>query len=484
MNQLRPLANDLTQWARRDPAVRALMWYGSFARGDWSVGSDLDVLVLHDSCASHEEVVTSLLSSLGGRARFVSRAGSRREAAIWVDAVMTKVDLHLGTEHEHFAWITESPDIAPPRVIAAVDKRDECGDMVARAAKPIHRDITSLAAEEIEKFLIGFEACSAAHRRSDGYQFYFHYNLALHRLARLVELSRGRSPAAGGALGPAFLFLPKLLLSRRMSLDEQRRWRAMKGTLYLPEANASKREIAAVFLTIVQELSRQVSLRRNPAELQSFLNAIIRRDLLFNVRDFADAFGGRVRPGRLFRASALTRWRDEPALREWLDERRIRTIVDFRHPSEMNEAVDSYPSDLLQDRRYVNLPLSGEPRRDHVPPPASMGPHYAGMFQEHVAAVVAGLREIAGMDDGAAVVHCHVGKDRTGWFCATVAWLLNLPMDEIEHDYMLSGQAVEAAAIQHFCSTVLQAGVAEKALRAGGFTETDRERLCRWLLTV
>ncbi|HUF51139.1 MAG TPA: nucleotidyltransferase domain-containing protein [Longimicrobiales bacterium] len=46
----------LTAWAQavrvREPAVRAVGYFGSYARGDWGPGSDLDVIIVRDDAAS------------------------------------------------------------------------------------------------------------------------------------------------------------------------------------------------------------------------------------------------------------------------------------------------------------------------------------------------------------------------------------------------------------------------------------------------
>jgi hypothetical protein len=43
----------------------------------------------------------------------------------------------------------------------------------------------------IDKFIYEFESCSGMHRRSDGYQFYFFYNIALQVAIQLNHLSKG-----------------------------------------------------------------------------------------------------------------------------------------------------------------------------------------------------------------------------------------------------------------------------------------------------
>lgn len=474
MRHLQQLGEDLIAWGRREPRVRAIMWYGSMARGDANAHSDLDAVVVFREGTNVTDIVRSCAKSLGHRVRACSHIESRGEATLWVDEPMTKVDLQLVGALESLAWLADSPDITPPRLVVALDKEAICGALAERAARPVTRDVKQLTDEEVEKFLVAFEACSAAHRRSDGYQFYFQYNIALHRLARLVELSRGE---------PVYLYLPKLLLPRHMSLPEQIRWRELRGTIYLPEANEAKRRLAASFVETVAELSSRVPCLRTVDELRGFLDAVILRDLFFNVRDFADAYEGAVRRGRLFRTSTLTRWQDEPSLRKWLADRDVRTIIDFRNPVELAEAKARYPAELLTNIRYVSLPLSGPPRPDATPKPKDAGRAYERLFFAQAANVVQAMREIAGNREGSTVVHCHVGKDRTGWFCAALGMLLGLPDEQVIHDYMHSGQGVEASAVRYFIQAVRDAGGVRHTLEQAGLTDEDRQRLTKALLT-
>ncbi len=474
MKHLQQLGEHLVAWGLAEPRVRAILWYGSMARGDAGVHSDLDAAIVIEQGSEPEEVVRSCTMWFGHRLQAHTHVASRAEVCLWLDNSMTKADLYLARSVDELAWLADSPDIVPPRLATALDKDRRCGAMVARAAQDISRNLLPLVNEEVEKFLVAFEACSAAHRRSDAYQFYFQYNLALHRLARLVELARGT---------PVYLFLPKLLLPRRMSLPEQLRWRELRGTLYLPEANQAKRRLADSFLATFGEISVRLGCRRKPADLAGFLNAVIDRDLFFNVRDFADAYSGAVRPGRLFRTSTLTRWQAEPLLKRWLAQRNVQTIVDFRHPAELTEESARYSTDLLAGIRYVSLPLSGAPQPSTVNSPWDAGRAYEQLFFEYSGNVVKALKTVAEDTEGSTVVHCHAGKDRTGWFCAALALLLDLPEDQVVHDYVLSGQGVEASAIQHFIESVARAGGVSEVLTQAGLSEDDRRQLRASLLT-
>lgn len=468
MKHLRLLAEVLLQWGNHEPRVDAILWCGSTARGDSGPTSDLDTVVLHvDGCASLD-VFRSLLAHLGNRPSFSTFVPGSGEATVWVDPQLTKIDLHFGSDPEDFAWLADCPDVPIPRLVVGYDPGNRCARIVERATTELSRSVPDLLNAEIEKFLCGFEAASSAHRRSDGYQFYFHYNLALHRLARIVELLRG---------DPVYMFLPKLLLPKRMPLEEQKIWRELRGSIYLPEANGLKRRLAERFLEAIDDAHSNHKIDRRRDEAEAFLRAVLQRDLFFNVRDFADAFEGKVRPGVLFRASTLTRWGDEPALAEWLRENRVRRIIDLRKADEMETATGHYPGGLLADIKYFHAPMGGPPLHPDLPPSSpETGDAYIQMFKAERSAIVEAIKAIVGCESGATVIHCHAGKDRTGIVCAVVALLLDLPRTDVVADYMLSGQGVTEQAIERFLAWFEQAA-ARQSLCSDGVDEALISRL-------
>jgi protein tyrosine/serine phosphatase len=363
-----------------------------------------------------------------------------------------------------------SIDVPAPRFVAVLDKDQACGELLRLASVPGGKDPAALVDGEIEKFLVGFEAASNAHRRSDGYRFYFEYNLALHRLARLVELARGNGD---------YLFLPRMLLSGRLGHQEQIEFRDLHGVLYLPRAPEQKRKLAGAFLKIVRELAVRFPLRRSTESMASFLAAVQSRDLFFNVRDFAAAFGGQVRSGRLFRTSTLSRWAGTPELDGWLARHRVVKVVDFRDPEEAAAALP-YPSNLEERFAVCSLPLSGRPIVTEAPEP--LGEVYYRQFRSHLDNVVAALRIVAEPRDGAVAVHCHVGKDRTGWFCATIGLLLGIDEERIVDDYLRSGQGTQEEAIRTFLALVASAGGATRLCAAAGFGPDEVGALRRRLI--
>jgi hypothetical protein len=455
MRDLKELAEVVRAWAANEDRVRALLWYGTQALGTFSPFSDIDAAILHRGHAS--DVVESLRQHLGQRVRECVHVHGRGEAALWVDEALTKIDLRLVADPGELHAMATSMDVPAPRFFAVLDKDHACGELLRLASVPGGKDPAALVDAEIEKFLVGFEAASNAHRRSDGYRFYFEYNLAFHRLARLVELARGDGD---------YLFLPRMLLSGRLDHQEQIEFRDLHGVLYLPRASEQKRKLSGAFLKIVRELAVRFPLRRSVDSMASFLAAVQGRDLFFNVRDFAAAFGGQVRSGRLFRTSTLSRWAGTPELDGWLTRHRVVQVVDFRDPEEAAAGLP-YPSGLAERLAVSSLPLSGRPIATEAPEP--LGEVYYRLFQAHLDNVVAALRIVAEARDGAVVVHCHVGKDRTGWFCATIGLLLGLDEERIVDDYLRSGQGTREESIRIFLARVNAAGGATRLCAAAGF---------------
>lgn len=470
MRHLIELSETVRQWAETEDRVRALLWYGTQALGTFTVFSDVDVAVVHRD--SSGEVVDSLRQFLGSRVRECVHLDGRGEAALWVDDALTKIDLRLVGAVADLRAMANSLDVPAPRFVAALDKDRSCGEILREAEVRRTRDPSTSADEEIEKFLVGFEAASNAHRRSDGYRFYFEYNLALHRLARLVELARGNGE---------YLFLPRMLLSKRLGKQEQAEFRALHGVLYLPEAPTQKRRLAAAFLQVVEELRTRYLLRRPVEALRTFLDKIQSRDLFFNVRDFADAFAGSVLPGRVFRTSTLSRWIGTPELDGWIERHRVVKAVDFRNPEEAATTLP-YSSGLAERLAVVSLPLSGRPRTSSAPVTQSLGQMYYRQFRAHLDNVVAALRVLAEPRDGAVAVHCHVGRDRTGWFCATLGLLLGLEEELIVDDYLRSGQDTRDESIRDFLALVAGDGGAASLLAVGGLQQAEVVALRRRLL--
>jgi protein-tyrosine phosphatase len=173
-----------------------------------------------------------------------------------------------------------------------------------------------------------------------------------------------------------------------------------------------------------------------------------------NLRDFggyATVDGRRVREGRLLRSGVLHRL--TPGAVEALRAMDIRAICDLRrteerrlHPNpclgtacrtfEWDTAVESSP---MRERGFIESPSLEDARRAMVGMyerlPYLLQPRLAGVFEA-----------LAHAGDGATLVHCSAGKDRTGVAVALVLETLGVPRETIVVDYVYTNQAADLAA--------------------------------------
>jgi protein tyrosine/serine phosphatase len=68
---------------------------------------------------------------------------------------------------------------------------------------------------------------------------------------------------------------------------------------------------------------------------------------------------------------------------------------------------------------------------------------YLGYLRDRPDSVVAALRDIT-YADGAAIVHCAAGKDRTGVVCAFALTVAGVPPEAIVADYVATDERIDA----------------------------------------
>ncbi len=183
-----------------------------------------------------------------------------------------------------------------------------------------------------------------------------------------------------------------------------------------------------------------------------------------NARDLGGLpVGGRVvRPGRLYRASALGRLTDEDV--PVLGRLGLRTVVDLRDVSEIELA----PPDRLPEPapELVKLPVydpahplftyvaavllghdgAGYAALAEQGTPGAMAAIYRWFVADETARVnfAAAVRLIADPRHLPSLVHCTAGKDRTGWLSVIVLSVLGVDRAVIEADYLHTNAAAEA----------------------------------------
>jgi protein-tyrosine phosphatase len=175
-----------------------------------------------------------------------------------------------------------------------------------------------------------------------------------------------------------------------------------------------------------------------------------------NFRDFGGhptANGGVVRQGLLFRSQAFHFATEEDL--EHLASMEIRLVCDLRSKLERSKSPGRWPQgadpirlhlDILTDARaghndFIDT-LRASPNADGVyrgmlvnyrNMPKAFGPVLPGLFSH-----------ILEPDNLPAVIHCHAGKDRTGFICAVLLGALGVDREHIFADYLLTAERIDA----------------------------------------
>ncbi|WP_052390783.1 tyrosine-protein phosphatase [Streptomyces sp. NRRL B-24484] len=151
------------------------------------------------------------------------------------------------------------------------------------------------------------------------------------------------------------------------------------------------------------------------------------------VPNFRDAGVGTVRPGVLFRSGTLALLTPQGA--RALEALGIRVVVDLRTATERSRWPDERHGLDYFDH---HLPLLPDRSETGIEWPSGSLEVYLFMAETGGAAIAGTVRRLAAPDGTPAVVHCAVGKDRTGLTVAVVHHLAGLSEEEIVEDFLRS----------------------------------------------
>jgi protein-tyrosine phosphatase len=200
----------------------------------------------------------------------------------------------------------------------------------------------------------------------------------------------------------------------------------------------------------------------------------LRLDGTTNTRDLGGlptSDGGTTQPGRILRSDNLQTL-SEADVRRLVGEVRLREVIDLRTTAEVllegRGPLRAVPE--VTHRHFSLLPERGHhtdvfaveeadvpalpadwaesvlPRQvaadDEAEPPAVRS--YLGYLAHRPDNVLGALRALATASDGASVVHCAAGKDRTGVVVMLSLAVAGVPHDEIVADYALTADVIDA----------------------------------------
>jgi protein tyrosine/serine phosphatase len=220
------------------------------------------------------------------------------------------------------------------------------------------------------------------------------------------------------------------------------------------------------------------------------------RDLVWdgclNVRELGGlptADGGETRPGAVVRADSVRQLSDEG----WraLVDHGVRTVIDLRGDDERGEdppadlpvEVVHVPFFAASEAEWVEIAEELEAAATAAPDVATATRNVYLIFLERFRAnVAAAVRAVAHAPQGAVVIHCVGGKDRTGLLSAFLLHLAGVDDQDIAADYALSEERLrprheawfEAAESEEELERLRRIAQTPAASMVGVFRELER----------
>jgi protein-tyrosine phosphatase len=161
---------------------------------------------------------------------------------------------------------------------------------------------------------------------------------------------------------------------------------------------------------------------------------------VLNSRDlggYPTADGRETRWGAVVRSDNLTTLTE--AGRAALVAYGIRSIIDLRRPSEIQELPSPFAVPGTHGIEYTNIPFQ-DPASPEEAEPETLALIYVGMLNRYRQRVAAVMTAVAQAPNGGVLVHCAGGKDRTGLVSALLLSVAEVAPETVAADYALSSE--------------------------------------------
>lgn len=410
--------------------VDVALLYGSFGRNEATPNSDIDIQLLVSKEFENKFLIDELQKEFHTEIFSIREVGMRNKVVAYFKA-QPKIEFSICTnisEIDRNYLGSEISNIAETILYEKRHSQYEIGTYLHQVVRDYNRSKSAEANRKqildlIDKFAYEFESCSGMHRRSDGYQFYFFYNIALQVAIQLNHLSKGKSK---------FNFLPKNFIANVLTKDEQKDFYSLKGTLFLPEANQQKRKLLDFFYSSIQSL---VSVEKL-TELKRFCETIYSRDFLWNFRDIS-LHNPKIKSGVIYRTATMTLFQNENFFEEFINEKKIKTVIDLRAEREILES--NYTESSLNNFTWVHTPF--DPWSQSIEFQAT---HHQGtdieiayrFFAIECKHSIKKAVEAILQEQNSTAIHCYAGKDRTGIFISMLHLLSGAELETVYTDYL------------------------------------------------
>lgn len=423
--------------------------YGSFARGSATANSDIDIQIFINSTFDINDLISIIKEGFQEDIFSIRRLEIKNKIIVYF-LHSTKIE---------FSFYRELKDIDRLYIGSEIINIDKTilytnelwkNKLVSHLKKITEEEIDintpKHITELIDEFTYQFENASSMHKRSDAYQFYFFYNIALHKAIQLYQLSIGNSH---------FNFLPKRFVSSLPNDEKRKEIYSLHSELLLTKANEQKRKLLDFFYKTITNLVT----KKQKEEIKDFCEYIFERDYFWNFRDIS-LYNPLIKKGIVYRTANFIPFIESNFFEELIRKTNIKTVIELRANREIKEL--SYPTSFTQRFKYVLAPFNPWEQPDWFKENYHYGTDIEIAYRFFLLcckdSIRTALLTILKEDKGAIAIHCFAGKDRTGTLISLLHLLVGADMEVIYEDYLASEVDTEISKLNAALEVVTNEG--------------------------
>lgn len=235
------------------------------------------------------------------------------------------------------------------------------------------------------------------------------------------------------------------------------------------------------FTYLTSKLSEKYKLAINYEENEKFLKKLDKEVYFWNLRDISYLDPEHLKKGVFYRSSTLSRYNDQKELQKFFENQNINTIIDLRS----DEEVSAGPYKDIKNVRIVNIPIGEKPDMDLTKlkyiTSDSFNVFYEIFLRFHHSEIIKIFNTLAS-EEGAFVLHCYAGRDRTGLVVALLLELLGekapvISEGLIAEDYLNTGNNTEKDVFNVYKKTLKEFGNARNYLQTIGLTNESINKI-------
>jgi len=451
----------------KNETIKASIIYGSFARKQANVNSDIDLVILKTNDFSFENFLLELKNAYNQFEIIDVRYIKLRSKAVIYFEQQPKIEITFIDDIQEVERNYKGSLIPVEHITDSIlfDKTNELQNSLTKWAKEYNNEnITEIINDLVAKFIYEFESSSSSHSRSDGYKFYYFYNIAFHTAVQLKYLTKGSTD---------YYFLPKNFMTENITDDKKYEFYEISGTTYNRNANEKKRKLLEFFYEAIKELNLQ-----NIDEITSKLEQIYKRDYLWNFRDLSKN-NSQIKENLIYRTSSLTSYQYEEYLLPYLAEKNIKIIIDLRADHEI--AKRPYKNEFISKFNYVKAHLDpwSQPEwfKKELDDSLSNEDKAYYFFLKACKKEMKLVFETILKSDNALAIHCLAGKDRTGLIIMLISMLTDASYNELLNDYLASEIDTTERKFKIYYDYIINFGGIERYLKSCELSDKQIDEL-------